>query len=118
MADINYTGEIVYHKLTLVVVKIKTSPEKFALYQNYLNSFNPSITIRYVLPKTSDVMITIHNLLGQEVFTCYEPGKAAGTHSLQWSGRGNNGQQLVSGLYLIAFSTGEFQSVQKVVFSR
>jgi len=36
-------------------------PEKFALYQNYPNPFNPTTTIKFDLPKSSDVKLVIYN---------------------------------------------------------
>lgn len=42
-------------------------PTVYALYQNYPNPFNPTTTIRFDLPISSVVSITIYNMLGQEV---------------------------------------------------
>ncbi|MBI5475607.1 MAG: Ig-like domain repeat protein [Ignavibacteriales bacterium] len=42
-------------------------PESFTLSQNYPNPFNPITTIEFYLPYESEVILTIHNILGQQV---------------------------------------------------
>jgi len=43
-------------------------PSEFALEQNYPNPFNPSTTVRYSIPISGEVTITVYNLKGQIVF--------------------------------------------------
>ena len=42
-------------------------PTRFALFQNYPNPFNSSTTLHYDLPKPSSVVISIYDILGNEV---------------------------------------------------
>jgi len=42
-------------------------PSLFELHQNFPNPFNPSTSIRFVLPAASSVRLTIHDLLGREL---------------------------------------------------
>ncbi|MDH3251470.1 MAG: hypothetical protein OEM41_01690, partial [Ignavibacteria bacterium] len=44
-------------------------PERFALLGNYPNPFNPSTTIKFVLPQTSDVTLDVFDVLGRLVAT-------------------------------------------------
>src|SRR4030067_3052595 len=41
------------------------SPSDFSIAQNYPNPFNPSTTIEFNIPKSSNVQILIHDILGQ-----------------------------------------------------
>ncbi len=93
-------------------------PTIFTLKQVYPNPFNPSTTIQYALPKASDVLITVYDLLGRTVWSYEESAKPAGYYSLLWSGLNDNGNQVASGIYLISFSTPEFRAVQKAVLIR
>ncbi len=59
-------------------------PKKFALLPNYPNPFNPSTTIRYILPAWSDIRIEIYNILGQKVATLFDGSKQAGYRTITW----------------------------------
>jgi hypothetical protein len=44
-------------------------PVGFTLEQNFSNPFNPSTTIRYQLPKATQVVLKLYNTFDQEVRT-------------------------------------------------
>ena len=85
-------------------------PTEYRLKQNYPNPFNPSTTIEYVLPKISDVKITILNIIGQEVKTIVDEKQGAGTHSINF-----NAKDLPSGIYFYRLQTDDFNQVKKMV---
>jgi len=95
-------------------------PKRFALHQNYPNPFNPVTIINYQLPMTSDVKLSIYNLLGQRVVTLVSEKKHAGYHQVEWDASGFS-----SGIYYYrievadpARRTGEFQDVKKMILLR
>ena len=75
-------------------------PNSFALHQNYPNPFNPETTIKYELPKSAQVVVKIHNLLGQEINTLVNEHKKAGYFTINWDGKNSNGHCVSSGIYL------------------
>jgi hypothetical protein len=81
-------------------------PEEFALRQNYPNPFNPATTIEFILPRRSEVRLTIYNLLGQEVTTLVDGVESAGYHAVQWDGRDSHGQSVAGGIYFYRINTG------------
>ena len=86
-----------------------TLPQSFTLNQNYPNPFNSSTVIRFALPTTADVDLSIFNLAGQQVATLADGIRAAGTYTLHWDGRDDDGQPLASGVYLYRLRTGDGQ---------
>ena len=93
-------------------------PVEFSLAQNYPNPFNPSTTIRFAVPQTSDVRISIYNTLGQEVRTLFAGSMERGTKEVQWDGRNNLGNALSSGLYVYRMTAGSFSSTKKMLLMK
>ncbi|MBP1655819.1 MAG: Endoglucanase [Bacteroidetes bacterium] len=88
-------------------------PRVFELSQNYPNPFNPSTTIRYALPYTSHVRISVFNMLGQEVARLVDEAREAGNNEVQFEG-GN----LSSGLYVCRMLAGGFTGILTMVLLR
>ena len=95
-------------------------PREYALEQNYPNPFNPTTAIRYQLPATSHVSLTILNILGQEIEKLVDEDENAGTHSRTWT------PTIASGVYfyklqardLISGSTRSFVDLKKMLLLR
>jgi hypothetical protein len=85
-------------------------PKTFSLSQNAPNPFNPSTMISYQLPKTSDVEISIFNLMGQKVATLIDKKQNAGTYQVDWDARG-----FASGVYYYRLEAGDYTDVMKMV---
>lgn len=86
-------------------------PLIYALGQNYPNPFNPSTQIDYTLPKQSEVVLKVYNMLGQEVATLVN-------HAIQQPGSYTevfNGADLPSGVYYYRLNAGEFTDVRKMI---
>lgn len=90
-------------------------PSSFALHQNYPNPFNPVTTIRFDIPKTSYVQLTVYNILGQKVKTLLNKQITLGIHKVNWNGLNDEGEQLSSGMYFYQITAGDFQTVKKLV---
>ena len=93
--------------LTAVTEEQVGLPGRFALEQNYPNPFNSGTVIRYALPIGGDVELTIFNLTGQRVAKLVEGVREAGTYTLHWDGRDDDGRQLASGVYLYRLRAGK-----------
>ncbi|NQV42505.1 MAG: T9SS type A sorting domain-containing protein [Candidatus Marinimicrobia bacterium] len=85
-------------------------PREFALHQNFPNPFNPSTSIRYELPRSSDIQILVYNTLGQEVTSLYQGMQTAGNHELLFTPQG-----LSSGIYFVILRVGKEQLKQKIL---
>jgi len=92
-------------------------PNRFSLSQNFPNPFNPSTTIRYGLPRASNVTLRIYNLLGRKVVTLIddEP-RGPGFHIMAWNGRDTEGRSVASGLYIYRILADDFSQTRKMLF--
>lgn len=86
-------------------------PAKFTLEQNFPNPFNPSTTIKYVIPEKTTVKLSIYNQLGQLVAILVNEEKGAGDYSIVW-----NAERISSGVYFYELKTDKYQNVKKLLF--
>ena len=90
-------------------------PNIFSLHQNYPNPFNPNTTIRYNLPNEVHVTITIHELMGNKVITLVNSSKSAGSSTIEWDARNEQGRPVSNGIYLYTIQAGEYRMTRKMV---
>ena len=67
---------------------------------NYPNPFNSSTKIVFTLNNSSDVTLSIYNMLGQEIKTISAGNLTPGTHNLAWNGTNRNNEPVSSGIYI------------------
>ena len=85
-------------------------PEEFVLYQNFPNPFNPSTTIRYQVSNTSEVLIRIYDVLGNEIATLVDEEKVPGSYQVEFSS-----DALTSGIYYYRFDAGNYTETKKMI---
>ena len=95
---------------TLDVDSPRVLPETFSLGQNYPNPFNGTTTMEYSIPVTTDLTLTVYNLLGQSVSTLTSGYKDAGTYSLIW-----DASDAASGMYFVKAQADGFTKIQKLM---
>jgi len=93
-------------------------PQKYILYQNFPNPFNPTTEIRYQLPTDSHVVIVVYDVLGRKVQVLADALGAAGYRSLVWDSRDGFGREVGSGVYLVRMQAGDFVEVRKMLLIR
>jgi hypothetical protein len=109
----NESGKVLQKGFTYVDVEIL--PEKFSVYNNYPNPFNPVTTIRYDLPEMRDVNIVIYDLLGRTVRALDLNATPAGRHQFKWYGTNNFGNKVSTGIYFLQLSAGQDRHIQKML---
>jgi polyhydroxybutyrate depolymerase len=92
---------------------VVNNPSEFALSQNYPNPFNPSTTIRYSLPTSAKVKLTIHDILGREIATFVNEEQSAGWKEVEW-----NASNCASGMYLVRMQSGTFVETKKILLMK
>ncbi|KAA3610051.1 MAG: T9SS C-terminal target domain-containing protein [Calditrichaeota bacterium] len=110
---------IVYRDSVLSAIEPKPiSANRFELFQNFPNPFNPTTQIRFGLAKAANVEIKIFDSLGKEVRTLINQSKPAGNHVLLWNGKNNEGRLVASGSYFYIMKSGDFKSGKKLLLLR
>lgn len=94
------------------------APSGIMALDNYPNPFNPTTTIRYNLPKDSNVTVKIFNTKGQLVKTLVNEAKKAGNNSIAWNGLDNNNNPVASGVYLYRLEAGKQIITKKMVMQK
>ncbi|MEZ5357469.1 MAG: thrombospondin type 3 repeat-containing protein [Candidatus Zixiibacteriota bacterium] len=90
-------------------------PDKFALYQNNPNPFNPTTTISYDLPTESNVRLEIINILGQTVTTLVNETQPAGSYKVIWDSKDSFGDKVASGIYFYRIRTDSYTASKKML---
>ncbi len=126
------TGDTVQYRLSSVnkdgAVKVQKTvtlnldgvvPGQFALQPAFPNPFNPETTLKYDLPEESMVELGVYDLLGHTVNTLIDnKEQAAGTYTIFWNGKNNNGQNMSSGTYIVHLKAGVYAATRKVTLIR
>jgi len=94
------------------------SPQKYVLFQNHPNPFNPDTRIKFQLPEKEKVSIQIFNNHGVKLKTLINEIRDAGYHEVSWNGKDSYGKNIPSGVYLYRIHAGEFFQVRKMVLVR
>ena len=93
----------------------ETLPITYNLYNAYPNPFNPVTTLRYELPETGLVNITIYDMLGRQVKILINQNQDAGYRSVVWNATNDYGTPVSAGIYLYQIQAGEYISTKKMV---
>jgi hypothetical protein len=96
--------------ITSVEHETSESPREFLLLQNYPNPFNPNTTIKYALPKASQVRLSVYDMLGRQVSVLVNEKRDPGVHEVKFDGSG-----LSSGVYLYRLRAGDFVQTRKLL---
>ena len=101
--------------VTLNISNAGTIPTQFTLHQNYPNPFNPVTTLRYDLPNSGFVNITVYDMLGKKVKTLINQTQETGYKSVIWNATNNYGRSVSAGIYLYQIQAGKYISTKKMV---
>ena len=80
-----------------------TTPEKFAVLQNFPNPFNPTTTIEYSIKQSGPVQLKVVDILGRET-TLVDEIQSVGTYRRVWTSQG-------SGTYFAVLQSPEQRKV-------
>jgi len=88
-------------------------PNSIQLHQNYPNPFNPSTSIKFSIPKSGNVKLTVYDSRGREIEILVNQIMNAGTYEVNW-----NAGNLSAGAYFYMLSAKNFKSTKKMIFTK
>ncbi len=91
-------------------------PDQFILHQSYPNPFNAEMVLKYELPKSSFVTLTIFDITGKEVVRLINQEQGAGNYQVRWQGHNQKGGEVASGIYFYQLRAATFVQVKKALF--
>ena len=90
-------------------------PLYFSLDQNFPNPFNPLTSLRYAIPESEIVNITIYDVLGNIIKNIINEKQSPGFKTVQWDATNNLGEPVSAGLYICSIEAGDFRQTRKMI---
>jgi photosystem II stability/assembly factor-like uncharacterized protein len=87
-------------------------PDKYMLYNNYPNPFNPATNINFDIPsgENSDARLVIYEITGRIVTVLVSSSLRPGKYRVSW-----NAANYSSGVYFYRLTSGRFTDIKKMV---
>ncbi|MBN1825593.1 MAG: M6 family metalloprotease domain-containing protein [Candidatus Eisenbacteria bacterium] len=82
------------------------------------NPFNPTVTVRAILPSAGHARLTVHDPSGRRVAVLLDERAEAGEVIRAWNGRDDAGRPVPSGVYLLRLDAGNRAETRKIVLLR
>ncbi|MHB9029183.1 MAG: FlgD immunoglobulin-like domain containing protein [Candidatus Latescibacterota bacterium] len=93
-------------------------PGGFLVEPAYPNPANPVTVIRFRIPESCHVRLTVFDRLGKKVAVLRDGWTPAGAQQTVWNGQDRQGRPAASGVYFYSFSAKGFQTRGKITLLR
>jgi len=81
-------------------------PANHHMLKIYPNPFNPETMIQFVLPRKSDVKLTVYNINGRVIKELVRKNMPAGEQIVKWNGKNRYSQEVSTGVYIAKIEMG------------
>ncbi len=112
IGDSGYTDTWQYQNVSAIGIQqvSQNIPKSFSLEQNYPNPFNPMTNVKFQMPNSGFVKLTVFDVLGREVSTLVNEQLQAGVYEVNWDA-GNH----PSGVYFYRMETSAYTETKKML---
>ena len=93
---------------TANIIQQQGRPRRFEFFLINPKLSDPVATIRYSLPQTENVLLTVSALNGRKIDTLISKRQGTGNYSINW-----NSKSVPPGYYLIQLKAGDFSAIRK-----
>jgi photosystem II stability/assembly factor-like uncharacterized protein len=107
LKQIDFNGTYAYSDIVEVDV---TGPLSFNLAQNYPNPFNPSTSIKYSVPESGSIRLSVYNTVGEEVAVLVNGFSQAGSFEVTF-----DASNLSTGVYLYKLQSANSIQTKKMM---
>jgi hypothetical protein len=107
LKQVDFDGTFEYSN---IVEAELSGPTEFALFQNYPNPFNPETVIKFEVPVSSFVNLTVYNTVGEKVATLINQQMERGRYLWNY-----NASDLSSGIYIYRLTAGDNIFIKKMM---
>lgn len=94
------------------------APQVLAITGVVPNPFNPMAKVKFDLPRSGKVKLTVFDLRGRMVRELVSGQMDAGSHEVMWNGRDNGGQMSATGVYFARLSSADGVKTVKMVLAK
>jgi len=84
-------------------------PDKFNVYNNFPNPFNPTTKIKFDVAKAENIKVGIYDITGKEIARLVEQRLNPGTYELIWDAKSSP-----SGIYFLRFETPDLNVTKRM----
>ncbi len=99
-----------YSKISAIDPISGVIPSTFSIKQNYPNPFNPSTSIRFDVPNSSFVRVSVYDVMGREIENLVNEQLKAGEYMVKW-----DAARFSSGIYFYSIAADGYQSTKKMM---
>jgi photosystem II stability/assembly factor-like uncharacterized protein len=108
------TSPLVWKRTLSEIISVRNIstvvPDKFSLMQNYPNPFNPSTKIRFDLPASSRVNLSVYDITGKKVSELINERFTSGSYEYNF-----NASNLPSGTYIYRLQTDTYSDAKRMI---
>ncbi|MBU0475859.1 MAG: S8 family serine peptidase [Bacteroidetes bacterium] len=96
--------------------KIPVYSFDIGLSQNFPNPFNSTTSIIVTAPKGTNILVEVHNILGQKISTIFKGNVSQETTLIYWNGLNSSNSRVSSGIYFCKATTKDGIISKKMVY--
>ena len=98
--------------------QFESIPTEFTIKNNYPNPFNPETNIKYSIPQTAWVSLSIYDIKGELVSLIIDGVASPGNYSVTWNGNNSTNRQMPTGIYFAILKTNEILVSHKLLLMK
>jgi hypothetical protein len=108
-----YLNWIQFTSMNTGVEKHAAPIQRFQIYQNSPNPFNPSTKIEYTLQNACHVTLKVYNMLGQDIATLVNERQGVGLHIATF-----DASRFTSGVYFYQINAENYNATKKMILMK